>query len=653
MKKIQNKVLLAICIICLLSINIAGSGAASEGMLWERIDEGLETGFYTKLLVNPDNNSILYLATKGGGVFKSINAGQDWFPVNNGIEEQYIDWIVMDPQNSEVLYASSSLGGVYKTINGGLSWEGAGAKGWDYTYDGTEYIGIDPNNPQILYKYAHFYDSFDRSLDGGRSWRDLGNNLPGGENNNFAIDPNQSNNIYMTKNVTLFHSADRGDSWTAISGNSSCTSWAVAVDPHNSDVYIGTLSGKICRKAAGSEQWEEIIGLIGYGGARQIAFDPIDTEIIYVLTGTTVYKSIDKGLTWNEKGEGLTGFGPFSFTVDPVNPQTLYLVNTGKVLKSIDGGDHWSVINTNLKASYINTIDVDPLNSSVIYAGTASNGVYKSVDVGQSWSRMSNGMAKDWVSAFAIVPSDTNVLYAATYVHPYGYLYRSSDGAETWSQVYEGHWWELSDLLVDPENTSILYASTYHSLYKSIDAGNSWTKLPLSMDSGNYARKLMFAPNDPNVLYVAGRKVYRSTDRGESWTELGPNGVTVVDLFIDPVDTDLLYVLSENRFFRSQDGGTTWQQMSGSYPYWSVYDLTVLPGDPHRFFVATYNGVYFSEDEGVSWRLENNFMPTNFARVLEADPVSGVVYAGTTGKGVYRWGLNAIKELYLPLILRP
>jgi photosystem II stability/assembly factor-like uncharacterized protein len=457
----------------------------------------------------------------------------------------------------------------------------------------------------------------------------------------------------MTKNMTLFHSADRGDSWAAISGNSSCTSWAVAVDPHNSDVYIGTLSGKICRKAAGSEQWEEIIGLIGYGGARQIAFDPIDTEIIYVLTGTTVYKSTDKGLTWNEKGEGLTGFGPFSFTVDPVNPQTLYLVNTGKVLKSIDGGDHWSVINTNLKASYINTIDVDPLNSSVIYVGTASNGIYKSVDVGQSWSRMSNGMAKDWVSAFAIVPSDTNVLYAATYVHPYGYLYRSSDGAETWNQIYEGYWWELSDLLVDPENTSILYASTYHSLYKSIDAGNSWTELPLEMESGNYARKLMFAPNDPNVLYVAGRKVYQSTDRGESWTELGPNGETVVDLFIDPVDTDLLYVLSENRFFRSQDGGTTWQQMSGSYQFRISYDLAVLPGNPHRFFVTSDKGVYISEDEGVSWRLENDTIPIGFARVLGADPVSEVVYAGTRGKGIYRWGLRANIEYYLPLISRP
>ncbi len=106
------------------------------------------------------------------------------------------------------------------------------------------------------------------------------------------------------------------------------------------------------------------------------------------------------------------------------------------------------------------------------------------------------------------------------------------------------------------------------------------------MESGNYARKLMFAPNDPNVLYVAGRKVYQSTDRGgESWTELGgPNGETVVDLFIDPVDTDLLYVLSENRFFRSQDGGTTWQQMSGSYQFRISYDLAVLPGNPHRFF---------------------------------------------------------------------
>ncbi len=56
----------ALCVLFLLSINMADPGNASEGMLWERIDEGgLETGFYTKLLVNPDNNSILYLATRG------------------------------------------------------------------------------------------------------------------------------------------------------------------------------------------------------------------------------------------------------------------------------------------------------------------------------------------------------------------------------------------------------------------------------------------------------------------------------------------------------------------------------------------------------------------------------------------------------------
>ena len=618
-------------------------------MVWERIDERLETGFYTKLLVNPDNNAILYLATKGGGVFKSINAGQDWFPVNNGIEGQYIDWIVMDPQNSEVLYANSGRG-IYKSINGGRSWEGAGAKGWDYTYDGAGYIGIDPNDPQILYKYTHFSRFFYRSLDGGRSWRDLGNNLPDGENNNFAIDPNQSNNIYMTKNMTLFHSPDHGDSWTAISDNSPCDAWAVAIDPHNSDIYIADLTGKMSRKPAGSEQWEDISGFTGFGTVLQIAFDPINPHIIYAVNGIEVYKSTDKGLTWNVKSDGLTGFGLFSFTVDPVNSQILYLVNTGKVLKSVDGGDHWSVINTNLKASYINTIDVDPLNSSVIYAGTASNGVYKSVDAGQSWNRASTGMAKDWVSAFAIVPSDTDVLYAATYVHPNGYLYRSSDGAETWSQIYEGHWWELSDLLVDPENTSILYASTYHRLYKSIDAGNSWSKLPLDMEFGSQTGNLMFAPDDPNVLYFVGNKVYRSTNQGESWTELGPIGETVVDLFIDPDDTDLLYALSSYEFFRSQDGGTTWQQMSAYYQFFPAYDLTVLPGNTHRFFVASDKGVYISQDEGATWRLENAFMPIGFALVVEADPASGVVYAGTTGKGIYRWGLKTNVNVYLPLI---
>lgn len=90
--------------------------------------------------------------------------------------------------------------------------------------------------------------------------------------------------------------------------------------------------------------------------------------------------------------------------------------------------------------------------------------------------------------------------------------------------------------------------------------------------------------------------------------------------------------------------------MSANYQFRISYDLTVLPGDSHRFFVASDKGIYISEDEGATWRLENAFMPIGFARILESNPVTGVVYAGTTSKGIYRWGLKTNVNVYLPLI---
>jgi photosystem II stability/assembly factor-like uncharacterized protein len=651
MKKRSNKALLCLFILGLLCMVAVESGTASQTKNWERIDYGLETGYYTKLVINPDNHSVLYLSTKGGGVFKSHNGGQEWVPINQGLENLEIDWVVMDPNDSEILYVNNGLI-TYKTINGGQFWEKVRVNELNYLEDEIQYLEISPVNTQILYAYNYFDYSFFRSMDGGKSWRDISDNFVQGENNDFAIDPNQDNNIYLTKNVTLYHSPDYGDTWAAISANSQCLAWTVAVNPHNSDVYIADLAGKICKKTAGSEQWEVISSYTGFAPALHIVFDPNNPDIIYVATQTKVYKSLDLGLTWNEITHGLIGSDPYSFTVDPVDSETLYLTNLGNVLKSIDGGENWSVVNSNLRASYINTITFDPLNSSVIYVGTPINGVFKSVDGGQNWNRASNGIANDRVSALAIAESNTNTLFAASYNYPIGYFYKSTDGAISWSQVYERRWWEVSSLLVHPENPTIIYAATTNALYKSLDSGLVWSQLPIDLEAGTLSGKLMFSPSDPNILYYIGIKAYRSMDQGESWTEIGPIGQIMIDLYIDPNEPDLIYALSSNAFFRSQNGGTDWQRMSEAYQFSSASDLAVLPGDSYRFFVVTNSGVYLSSDEGITWNLENGRLPVGFTQILEADVVNGVVFAGTGGKGVYRWPGKTEMEVNLPMIFR-
>ena len=220
------------------------------------------------------------------------------------------------------------------------------------------------------------------------------------------------------------------------------------------------------------------------GNVVEIVVNPANPSIIYALTDTSLFKSVDGGAHWTPRSNGLgylgidvsTGSPGFNLLgIDPLNPDTLYLGSFGGVYKTTNGGTNWTAINTGLPSyppsfPIVQTLAVDPVTTSNIYIGTQSSGIYKSTNGGNTWNVSTNGLTVLNVTAF----------------------------------------------LVNPQNPSILYAGcTGSSLFKSINGGASWTKLS-GAPSGTIA--LGLDPSHPATIYAAsGTEVDVSTNSGTNW----------------------------------------------------------------------------------------------------------------------------------------
>src|ERR1039458_4279018 len=216
-------------------------------------------------------------------------------------------------------------------------------------------------------------------------------------------------------------------------------------------------------------------------------------------------------------------------------------------------------------------------------------------------------------------------------------FYFGSVGGGVWKTQNAGHtWYPISDegipigsigaIAVAPSNPNILYVGTgepdirnQHSygtgMYKSIDAGQTWTHIGL--EATRQIGRVAVDPANPNRVYVAAlghvyapnpeRGVYRSLDGGATWKKVlfktgDPNNVGAVDLAIDPKNPRVLYAslwatrrppwsvyaptnLPGGGLYKSIDGGDTWKQLTGGLPtddFVGRIGMAVSPSNPTR-----------------------------------------------------------------------
>ncbi|HET7348914.1 MAG TPA: glycoside hydrolase, partial [Acidobacteriaceae bacterium] len=335
-------------------------------------------------------------------------------------------------------------------------------------------------------------------------------------------------------------------------------------------------------------------------------------------------------------------------------PNVFYIGQVdGGVWKSIDYGRTWSPIFDHEDTQSIGAIAVAPSNDNILYVASGEglhrpdlsvgDGIYRSDDAGKTWTHLGLREGQQ-IPALAVDPTNPNHVFAAVLGHPYGPnpergIFRSDDGGKTWKKVlYKDDRTGGSDVVIDPKNPRIVYASLWEDtlgpwedgnqysgtnggLFKSTDGGNTWKQLKNGLPDDLVQINVTVSPARTTRLYAVlstkteggyasgkGLGVYRSDDAGATWKKItdDPRPAMKIgggDLSVpvaDPQDPDTVYVTSIVTV-RSTDGGKTWISLRGAPGGDDYQNLWINPRDPKILLLVSDQGAVISVNHGESW----------------------------------------------------
>jgi len=290
----------------------------------------------------------------------------------------------------------------------------------------------------------------------------------------------------------------------------------------------------------------------------------------------------------------------------------------------------------------VTSIDVVHANTDIMYAGTASGGLWKSTSGGIKWVPIFDNEATASIGAVAVQQSNPSVIWVGTGEgNPrnslnggYG-IYKSLDGGKNWILMGLEKTRHIHRVIIDPTNPNTVYAAAIGSpwgehpergVYKTIDGGKTWNKI-LYTNQKSGAADLVMDPQNPNKLIAAmwehkrdpwffnsggeGSGLYSSYDGGETWKKITsedglPEGnLGRIGVAIAPSKPNIIYALIEakkNALYKSTDGGVKWEKVSdnmneiGNRPFYYA-DIYVDSQNENRLYsIFTYVNV--SEDGG-------------------------------------------------------
>tara|TARA_B110000091_G_scaffold124344_1_gene133727 strand:- start:53 stop:3079 length:3027 start_codon:yes stop_codon:yes gene_type:complete len=422
------------------------------------------------------------------------------------------------------------------------------------------------------------------------------------------------------------------------------------------------------------------------GRINDLENHPTNNRIIYAGTaGGGVWKSNDGGVTFNSIFDDYCqSIG--AVEVDPNDPDNVIYVGTGEtwtrnsisvgdgMYKTVDGGSTWNKIGFE-KSEHIANIIVNPKNSKEIYVGvlgalwgdSEERGVYKSVDAGVTWDKILYTNQTTGCADLTMDPNDPTVLYASMWeFRRTGWsfesggknsaLYKSVDAGATWTKIQKG--FPEGDLgrlaiAVAPSNSNILYTvieaekNERKGLYRSDDAGENWTQL--NNDFGITVRPFYFSrivvdPKNSEVLVKGGLTGSISRDGGKTFKNLGNMHSDIHDITFDIHDSDRMYAGTDGGVYRSLNGGTT-MEIVENLPLSQFYHISVDDAEPYNIYGGLQdNGSWYgpsSSTGGIQAKDWNSIGAGDGFRVLK-HPTKNIIYSEMQGaQNVWRYDVDA------------
>lgn len=211
-------------------------------------------------------------------------------------------------------------------------------------------------------------------------------------------------------------------------------------------------------------------------------------------------------------------------------------------------------------AGRVECIEFHPTNDQVFWIGTHSGGLWKTSDGGETWHTTTNGLSSLGISDIVVHPENSDILYLATgdrdskYTFSIGVL-KSLDGGETWQQaglindLPNGD--VINELMIHPYNPDTLLAVAETGIYKTLDGGANWVQVA----TGTF-KDIEYKPENPEVVYATtfdfqgGAHIYKSEDGGDNFSNISgslnlpDNGVVRIALAVSPANPEVVYAIA-------------------------------------------------------------------------------------------------------------
>jgi photosystem II stability/assembly factor-like uncharacterized protein len=121
-------------------------------------------------------------------------------------------------------------------------------------------------------------------------------------------------------------------------------------------------------------------------GVNAIEVDRTNPDVVYAGTTKGLFRTANKGTTWERIGQSLPDAFVSSIVIHPTQSSVIYIGGPGGVWKSADNGATWQAMNQGLATLNIRALALSPQNARTLYAGTNGSGLYRSTDEGATWT---------------------------------------------------------------------------------------------------------------------------------------------------------------------------------------------------------------------------------------------------------------------------
>lgn len=295
-------------------------------------------------------------------------------------------------------------------------------------------------------------------------------------------------------------------------------------------------------------------------------------------------------------------------------------------------GLQWREVGPALASGRIGDLAVHPDDRSVYYVAVASGGVWKTENAGTTFTPIFDNEGAYSIGCITMDPNNPNVLWVGTGENnnqrsvAYGDgLYKSLDAGKSWTKVGLENSEHIGMIAVDPRNSDVVYVAAYgplwsaggdRGLYKTTDGGDTWEKI-LDIDQYTGINEVHLDPRDPDVIYATAHQRMRKV-----WTYLGGG--------------------PESAIYKSEDSGESWRKIMKGIPNTDIgrIGMDISPVNPDVLYAIVEaqfgkSGFFKSTDRGESWEKQSDYVTSgNYYQEIFCDPVDvNTVYAMNTFGG--------------------